>query len=150
MAVDLPIPLRKGKAKSILESSIDSALLAIEIYNKPRTAFRSEGYISMMVIAWTKLFHAYFQATIGDRYYHKNPNGRFKTKDGEKLAWELSTCVRKYGDISEAAKMNIKFFVRLRNKIEHRHINKKEVDVSIFGECHGCPVRNRWYPWISA
>ncbi|WP_319466170.1 DUF3644 domain-containing protein [uncultured Pseudodesulfovibrio sp.] len=135
MAVDLPITLRKGKAKAILESSVDSALLAIEIYNKPRTAFRSEGYIAMMVIAWTKLFHAYFQATIGDRYYHKHSNGRFKTKDGEKLAWELSACVRKYGDLSEAVKMNLKFFIQLRNKIEHRHINKKEVDVAIFGEC---------------
>ncbi|OIQ49687.1 hypothetical protein BerOc1_01612 [Pseudodesulfovibrio hydrargyri] len=135
MVTDLPIPIRKGKAKSILESSVDSALLAIEIYNKPRTTFRSEGYISMMVIAWTKLFHAYFQATIGAKYYYKNPNGRFKKKDGEKLAWELSTCIRKYGKLSEAVKMNIKFFIRLRNKIEHRHINKKEVDVSIFGEC---------------
>lgn len=135
MAIDLPIPLRKGKAKTILESSIDSALLAIEIYNKPRTAFRSEGYIAMMVIAWTKLFHAYFQATMGDRYYYKHPNGRYKTKDGEKLAWELATCIRKYGDLSEAVKMNIKFFIKLRNKIEHRHINKKEVDVAIFGEC---------------
>jgi hypothetical protein len=27
--------LRKGKTKNILESSIDSALLAVEIYNKP-------------------------------------------------------------------------------------------------------------------
>jgi len=135
MTVDLPITLRKGKAKAILESSIDSALLGIEIYNKPRTAFRSEGYIGMMVIAWTKLFHAYFQATIGDRYYHKKANGRFRTRDGEKLAWGLSACVRKFGDLPEAVKMNIKFFIKLRNKIEHRHINKKEVDVSIFGEC---------------
>lgn len=29
--------LRKGKTKSNIESSIDSALLAVEIYNKPRT-----------------------------------------------------------------------------------------------------------------
>jgi len=41
--------LRKGRTKSLLESSIDSALLAVEIYNKPRTSFRSEAYISLMV-----------------------------------------------------------------------------------------------------
>jgi len=33
--------LRKGKTKSLLESSIDAALLAVEVYNKPRTTFRS-------------------------------------------------------------------------------------------------------------
>lgn len=31
--------LRKGKTKSLLESSIDCALLAVEIYNKPRASF---------------------------------------------------------------------------------------------------------------
>ena len=30
---------------------------------------------------------------------------------------------------------NIQFFIRLRNKIEHRHIDKREVDTLIFGEC---------------
>jgi uncharacterized protein DUF3644 len=141
MEIDLPITLRKGKAKSILESSIDSALLAIEIYNKPRTAFRSEGYITMMVIAWTKLFHAYFQATIGNKYYYKESTGRYKKKNGEKLAWELTTCINQYDKLNDTDNLpepvvkNIKFFIAIRNKIEHRHINKKEVDVSIFGEC---------------
>jgi hypothetical protein len=37
--------LRKGKTKTILESSIEAALLAVEIYNKPRISFRIEGYI---------------------------------------------------------------------------------------------------------
>lgn len=63
--------LRKGKTKSILESSIDSALLAVEIYNKPRAPFRVENYISLMVMAWNRLFHAYFNNTIGDKYYYK-------------------------------------------------------------------------------
>lgn len=135
MPTDLPIPLRKGKAKSILESSVDSALLAIEIYNKPRTAFRSEGFIAMMIVAWTKLLHAYFQATIGDKYYSKGTNNRYNTQYGERLAWDLKTCVQKFGELSEPVKKNIWFFIKLRNKIEHRHINKKEVDISIFGEC---------------
>ncbi|OLF34388.1 hypothetical protein BTW00_13670 [Psychrobacter sp. C 20.9] len=63
--------LRKGKTKSILDVSIDSALLGVEIYNKPRTTFRSEGFITMMIMAWTRLFHAYFNSTIGDKYYYK-------------------------------------------------------------------------------
>ena len=64
------ISLRQGKAKTILENSRNSALTAVEVYNRPNTNFRTENYIVLMVIAWTKLFHAYFHSTIGDKYYY--------------------------------------------------------------------------------
>ena len=64
------ITLRQGKAKTILENSLNSALTAVETYNRPKTKFRIENYIILMVIAWTKLFHSYFQATIGERYFY--------------------------------------------------------------------------------
>ncbi len=130
--------LRKGKTKTILESSIDSALLAVEIYNKPRATFRSEGFITLMIIAWTRLFHAYFNNTIGDKYHYKMPNGRYDIVDGDKKAWEITKCIKEYSqinDIPDAVRVNLEFFIRLRNKIEHRHITKREVDVLIFGEC---------------
>ncbi len=126
--------LRKGKTKTTLESSIDSALLAVEIYNKPRTAFRSEAFITLMVIAWTRLFHAHFNSTIGDRYYYKK-KGRYEIIDGERKAWELGTCIKKYGKLTAPVEKNLQFFISLRNKIEHRHIDKREVDALIFGEC---------------
>lgn len=127
--------LRKGKTKSILDASIDSALLAVEIYNKPRTTFRSEGFITMMIMAWTRLFHAYFNSTIGDRYYYKKKNKRYEIIDSEKKAWELSTCIKEHGKLSSGVESNLNFFIKLRNKIEHRHIEKREVDTLIFGEC---------------
>lgn len=127
--------LRKGKTKAILDSSIDSALLAVEVYNKPRTTFRSEGFITLMTIAWTRLFHAFFNSDIGDKYYYKEENGRYKTVDGEKKAWELGTCIKNYNGLPKAIEDNLLFFIKLRNKIEHRHIEKREVDVLIFGEC---------------
>lgn len=65
------IVLRQGKAKNILENSINSALTAVETYNRPRVQFRIENYIILMIIAWTKLFHAYFQSEIGERYFYK-------------------------------------------------------------------------------
>ena len=49
-----------NNVKQCLEKSRDSALLAIETYNKPAIKFRSGGYIVLMVIAWTSLFHAIF------------------------------------------------------------------------------------------
>ena len=75
------ITLRQGKAKTILDNSINSAITAVETYNRPRTKFRIENYIILMVIAWTKLFHAYFQTTIGERYFYKEKNGRYKNID---------------------------------------------------------------------
>jgi len=127
--------LRAGKTKSILESSIESALLAVEIYNKPQIPFKSQNYITLMVIAWTKLFHAHFNNTIGDRYYYKDKSGRYEKIDGEKKAWELQKCINEYGILNQGIKSNLKFFIKIRNKIEHRHVNSCEIDEKIFGEC---------------
>lgn len=127
--------LRKGKTKTILESSIDCALLAVEIYNKPRASFRVENFITNMIMAWTKLFQAYFHHSIGDKFYYKNRNGRYDLIEGEKKSWELKTCISKYGKLTPAEKTNLEFFIKLRNKIEHRHIEKDEIGIIIFGEC---------------
>jgi len=127
--------LRKGKTKSLLESSIDCALLSVEIYNKPRAPFRVESFITHMIMAWTRLLQAYFNQTIGETYFYKEKNGRYKIIDGERKAWELKTCILKYGKLNEAVKVNLDFFIRLRNKIEHRTIDKEEIGIMIFGEC---------------
>lgn len=127
--------LRKGKVKSMLESSMDSALLAVEVYNKPRAPFKNANFIVLMIIAWTRLFHAYFHKEIGEKYFYKKSNKRFEKVDGEKKAWELSKCIKEYGGLSEAVEANLKMFIRLRNKIEHREISDAEIGVMIFGEC---------------
>ncbi len=129
--------LRRGKTKILLEGSIEAALLAVEVYNKPRTTFRSQAYIVLMIIAWTRLFHAYFNKTIGNRYYYKE-RGRYQYIDGQQKAWDLKTCINKYeryGSLSEAVKANLQFFIGLRNKIEHHNVAEREVDTSIFEEC---------------
>ena len=129
-----------GKIKNILLGSIDAALLAVEVYNKPRTTFRSQAYIVLMIIAWTRLFHAFFRKEIGDKYYYrdeKNP-ASYKRVNGEWKAWELNKCIdeyEKHGSLGEAVNSNLHFFIGLRNKIEHRHVGEREVDASIFGEC---------------
>lgn len=135
------ITLRQGKTKTILENSINSALTAVETYNRPKTKFRIENYIILMVIAWTKLFHAYFQATIGERYFYKEKNGRYKIVDGEKKAWELKECIKSFQKKSEEYKLtegaiaNLNFFIGIRNKIEHRYWDSSTLDIMLFGEC---------------
>jgi hypothetical protein len=128
--------LRQGKTKQLLESGIDCALLAVEIYNKPRTPFRVENYITNMIMAWTKVFHAHFQNTIGEKYFYKKKSStRYEMIDGERKAWELATCIKKDSTLSASVIANLDFFIKLRNKIEHRHINKDEIGTIIFGEC---------------
>lgn len=129
------MPLRKGRTKNTLESSFETALLALEVYNRPRTSFRVENYIILMVIAWTKLFHAHFQNTIGEKYYYKERNGRYKIVDGEKKSWGLSDCIKACPFLTPPVRANLQFFIGLRNKIEHRHIENNTFDSSIFGEC---------------
>lgn len=134
------IVIRQGKTKSILDSSRESACAAVETYNKPNANFRTENYIILMIIAWTRLFHAYFQASIGDRYFYKEKNGRYKIIDGERKAWELKECIRQYKNtettvvISGAMESNLNLFIGLRNKIEHRRWSNSGLDMQIFGE----------------
>ena len=122
------------KVKSLLEKSREAALLAVEVYNKPNTTFRTGGYIVLMHIAWTSLFHAIFERE-GVKYFYKEKNKRrYKRIEGEKKAWELKDCIRHYyKDKNPPERKNLEFFIKLRNKIEHRFL--PQLDVDIFGEC---------------
>ena len=122
------------QSKAALQKARDSALLAVEIYNKPAVKFKSGAYITLMVIAWTALFHAVFFKR-KQKPFRKKPNGRFERVDGENKYWELTECLAQYysSDTGNAVRKNLEFFIPLRNKIEHRSM--PELDPSIFGEC---------------
>ena len=120
------------QVKLCLNKALDSALLAVETYNKPATKFKSAGYIVLMCIAWTSLLHAIFYRRKIKPIY-KEKNGRFKKVSGEIQYWELKTCVTKYFGDNDAMRKNIEFFIPLRNKIEHKFL--PELDANIFAEC---------------
>ena len=122
------------KVKELLNKSRESALLAVEVYNKPNTTFRTGGYIVLMIIAWTALFHAIFERRKIKYFYKEKNKRRYKKVDGEKKAWELKECLREYyKDKNPPERKNLEFFIKLRNKIEHRFL--PQLDVDIFGEC---------------
>lgn len=122
------------KVSALLEKAKDSALLAVEIYNKPRTSFKSSGFITLMTIAYTALFHAYFEKQ-GVKYYHRKEGSRmYQIIDGDYKAWELPKCAEEYcKSKNDPVYKNIDLIYRLRNKIEHRFI--PEIDSYILGEC---------------
>ena len=131
--------------KQLLQKAKDSALLAVEFYNKPAVSFKSEGFITMMCIAWTSLFHAYFfknkikpfDKENGKRYRYKKipielPNGK-TIKDNK--WWELSKCIKQYygSDTNNPVRKNLEFFSIIRNMIVHRNI--PELDSNLYAEC---------------
>lgn len=119
--------------KKCLEKSKDSALLAVETYNKPAIKFKSGAYIVLMTISWTALFHGIFLKN-KIKPFHKE-NNRFVKRDGDFYYWELGTCLNKYfgGDSENPIRKNLEFFIPLRNMIEHKSI--PEIDSDIFAEC---------------
>jgi len=69
------------KVKELIEKSRESAILAVDIYNKPATKFRSYGFIVLINIAWTSLFHAMFER-LGIKYFYKKNNSNSKKRHG--------------------------------------------------------------------
>jgi len=115
----------------LVEKAREAAVLAIDIYNRPMTVFRSQGFIVMMIIAWNSLLHAIFE-TEGIDYHYYDKNGQPEIVDGDKKTWELSTCIHRCSKLTEAVKRNINFFIGIRNKIEHRYA--PAIDMAIFGQ----------------
>lgn len=119
------------RVSALLEKAKESALLAVDVYNKPKTAFRAGGFVVLMCIAWTALLHAIFEKK-KINYFYKRKN-RFVMVDGEKKAWDLRNAAERHFDAQSPILQNIKFFYELRNKIEHRFA--PEIDSEILGEC---------------
>ena len=124
-----------GAVKTCLSKAHDSALLAVETYNKPAVKFKSGGYVVLMIIAWTSLFHAIFYREKMKPYYRKKNSNRFLRKDGDYVYWELKQCLKEYykDDTMNPIRKNLEFFIPLRNLIEHKSL--PELDSNIFAEC---------------
>jgi hypothetical protein len=124
------VKLLPDDAKDSLTKARESAILAIDTYNRAGTIFRSGAYIVLMVIAWTALFHAIF--------LRRNIKPQYQKKiDGEYKYWELSKCIAEYYEGNNPpVRKNLEFFIGLRNKIEHRSM--PQLDNQIFGECQAC------------
>jgi hypothetical protein len=122
------------QVEALLRKAREAALLALQIYNNPTTSFRTEGFSVMMVIAWTALFHAVFEKR-GQKYCHLDPKTQQPIViDGDEKAWELAESASFfYGGNTSPVRTNLEFFIRLRNKIEHRFV--PEIDPLVVGEC---------------
>jgi len=122
-----------NQVREALDKARESALLAVEIYNKPTAVFRSGAYIILIMLAWGSLLQAIFHKK---RVYcfEKHSNGRYVKIDGDKKIWSTEKCVQEYfKDVNDPIRKNLEFLIGLRNRFEHR--GYPEIDENLFGEC---------------
>ncbi len=115
---------------TLIDKSREAAMLAIQTYNNPFMSFRVHGFIVQMIIAYTSLFHAIFERK-ATQYWYLESNGTPKKIDGDLCYWELSSCIKEYYHGQNTPETsNLKMFIRLRNKIEHRFAPVLDSDIS--------------------
>lgn len=133
---------RPQRWELLLRASQQEALLAVSLFNDPVRERALEGFIIHMHIAWTYAFQAkWLQA--GENYHvlrSERPR-RYKKVNDERMSQSLEWFVRQeYGEGS-AVGANLEFFIKLRNKIEHRHTGADEaLRTVVNGECHAMLV----------
>ena len=122
------------EVKTLVQKARDSALLAVETYNRPTANFRSGAYVLLMTVAWTSLFHAIFFRRKIKPFYRKTNPRRYVKIDGESKRWELKECLQQFHkDDNPPVRKNLEFFIGLRNKIEHCSL--AQLDPELYGEC---------------
>ena len=117
----------------LLAKSRESALAALRVFNDPLSAFRTETFIVLMIIAWNSLLQALLERSSVD-YYERDESGaqviiggRAKVLETWKLV-QLALSADEY----RAVRANLDFFLGLRHQISHRYL--PALDVAVMGE----------------
>lgn len=143
--------MSKRRVKSVkdelLKKSREAMLAAVQIYNNPQVTFKSESFISLAVIGWTYLLHAYYRSKrIEYRYYHMQGRKRIfdKTKYGAYKHWELERCINDdQSPIDKDTAANLRFLIGIRHEIEHQMTDK--IDEYLSAKLQACAINFDYY-----
>ena len=140
---------KRIKKRELLNKSREAMLSAVQIYNNPQVTFKSETFITLAVVAWTYLLHAYY-ANIGVdyRYYTVKGDSNRKyydrTKYGAFKHWELERCLNdKKCPLDSDTANNLRFLIGIRHEIEHQMT--KRIDDSISAKIQACSINYNFY-----
>lgn len=107
----------------LLRESREAALNAVQAFNNPRATFKTETFIVLMIIAWTRLLHAYYRREgVEYRYFKRGPKRRRFTrlKSGAFKYWELAQCLKDgHSPLDAPTRKNLEFLIGLRGEVEH-------------------------------
>lgn len=131
----------------LIKKSREAMLAAVQVYNNPQITFKSETFITLVVISWTYLLHAYYKkAGIDYRYFKGNGNRKTydKTKHGAIKLWELERCINEDKcPIDTETKLNLLFLIGLRHEIEHQMTNR--IDDYLSAKFQACCINYARY-----
>ena len=103
------------KKIELIIKSREAMLTAVQIYNNPQVTFKSETFITLAIISWTYLLHAYYaNNNINYKYYQKKGKRIIydRTKHGAYKFWELERCLNDDASpIDEITADNLKFLI---------------------------------------
>lgn len=137
------------KKVELIIKSREAMLAAVQIYNNPQVTFKAETFITIVIISWTYLMHAYYANNgIDYRYWNKSKNGKRKVYDRTKhhsyKFWELERCLDDDRcPIDENTKNNLKFLIGIRHEIEHQMTHK--IDQFISAKLQACCINYNYY-----
>jgi uncharacterized protein DUF3644 len=119
------IGVTRGTSAEMASNSrrVEEACLAVRMYDDPAEARAFEAFVIHMHLAWLYLLHAEFLRDGTDfRYWDKKFKNRLLRVDGEPKRWELERCLaERWEDRTDPVRANLSLFIRLRNRLEHRH-----------------------------
>ena len=137
----------KSVKDELVKKSREAMMSAVQIYNNPQIKFKAESFITLAVISWTYLLHAYFRKEkIDYRYYKKHGNRKHydKTKYGAYKHWELERCLNeKSCPLDKETSGNLRFLIGVRHEIEHQMTNK--VDEYLSAKLQACAINYDYY-----
>lgn len=111
--------MSKKEIKFMTKKSVDSFLLAIEVFNKPTISYRLEGCVFFLCNAWELLLKAKLLTDGESITYKDNPNRTIS----------LSDCTKKVlTNDKDPVRINLSVIIGLRNTATHLVIPEYEAD----------------------
>jgi len=137
----------KSLKDELVKKSRESMLAAVQIYNNPQVTFKAETFVTLAVIGWTYLFHAYYRDQRIDYRYYKQV-GKIKkydkTKYGAYKHWELERCLNCDAcPLDKDTSANLRFLIGIRHEIEHQMTNK--IDEYLSAKLQACAINFDYY-----
>jgi hypothetical protein len=136
---------RPPRWQATLDASVEEACLAVRLYNDSAEARAFEAFIVHMHLAWLYLLHAEFMRDDVDfRYWDRTHKRRLLKVDGEPKRWELERSMKdRWPSDTEPVRANLALFIRLRNRLEHRHAHADEaLMLNLAGHAHALLVNS--------
>ena len=131
----------------LLKKGREAVLAAVQIYNNPNITFKTETFITLSVIGWTYILHAYYRTQGIDYRYYKQQNSRKKydrTKYGAYKYWELERCLNDDNCPLDAETVsNLRFLIGIRHEIEHQMTDK--IDEFLSAKLQACAINFDYY-----